>query len=139
MQMLRMPQYITGPVVNMMLIMAALIVSQWSGIFIGAVTPYIAFIAGILPAPLAPIIPFIMAGNAAYVLLFSLLKHINQYLGILVASLVKFAILALAVHFLIDVPPPIAQMMQFPQLITALTGGYLALFIVRELRKRDLV
>lgn len=139
MQMLRMPQYVTGPVVNMMLIMAALIVSQWSGVFIGAVTPYIAFVSGILPAPLAPIIPFIMVSNATYVLLFTWLKPINQYLGIILASLVKFGILALAVRFLIEVPPPVAHMMQFPQLITALIGGFLALFIVRELRKRDLV
>ncbi len=135
-QMLRLPQYATGPLVNMMLLLSALLVSRWSGIFIGAVTPYIAFTVGILPPPLAPIIPFIMFGNTLYVLIFTSLRVFNQFLGLVLASVAKFAILTVAVRFIIAVPPPVAQMMQIPQLVTAVIGGYAAILITKEFKKR---
>lgn len=135
-QFLRLPQYLTGPLVNFMFILSTLLVTYWSGIFIGAVTPYIAFAVGILPAPLAPMIPFIMLGNMLYVLSFFWLRGIHEVLAIILASVVKFSLLALAVRLIIDVPPPVAQAMQFPQLITALGGGILAILLAKTIKQR---
>lgn len=127
-QMLGLPQPITGPGVNALLLLAALIVGPWYAMAIGALTPVVAFARGILAAPLAPMIPFIALGNAVMIGLFSLFfSRRRAGLGVAVAAIAKFALLATVVRFVVDVPQPIAVMMQWPQLITALAGGYLVL------------
>ncbi len=135
-QMIGFPQPVTGPLINMMLFISATISGLLGGILIGALTPWIAFVRGILPAPLAPMIPFIMAGNAVLVVSYFGLKRVNQYLAVIVASVIKFAVLALAVNFLVEVPEQIAAMMQLPQLLTALAGGVLALVLLRLLEDK---
>ncbi|MFA7204641.1 MAG: ECF transporter S component, partial [Candidatus Caldatribacteriota bacterium] len=118
------PQFITGPLVNTVLYLATMIVGWQGGILIGIFTPVIAAMRGILPPPLAPLIPFIALGNAILVILFFWLKSKNKIFGIIIASLVKFLVLVSAVRLLVQVPPAIAQMMSFPQLVTALAGGF---------------
>ncbi len=127
------PQPITGPLINTILYLAALLVGSWSGIIIGVCTPVIAFMRGILPPPLGPMIPFIALGNGVLVVVFSLLKGKNKILGIILASLVKYAILATTVKFIVDVPDKIAQIMSLPQLFTALIGGGVALLVYQAL------
>ncbi len=132
------PQFITGPLVNTVLYLAAVIVGWQGGILIGIFTPIIAAMRGILPPPLAPLIPFIALGNAILVILFFWLKSKNNILAIIIASSAKFLILVSAVKILVQVPPAIAQMMSFPQLITALVGGFIALLIVKIFKKTDI-
>ena len=47
-QMLKLPQPMTGPAVNAMLFISTAAVGIWGGVIIGALTPWIAFINGIL-------------------------------------------------------------------------------------------
>jgi len=47
------------------------------------------------------------------VVVFSLLKGKNKILRIILASLVKYAILATTVKFIVDVPVKIVQIMSF--------------------------
>lgn len=129
------PQFITGPLVNTVLYLAAMIVGWQGGIMIGIFTPVIAAMRGILPPPLTPIIPFIALGNAVLVILFFWLKSKNKIAGIIIASSVKFLLLVSAVKLLVRVPPAIAQMMSFPQLITALAGGFIALLIINIFKR----
>jgi len=131
-QMLALPQFFTGPLVNAFLLLAAVTAGASSGVVIGLLTPWIAFMRGILPAPLGPLIPFIMVGNAALVIIFSLIRRRRDSLvlsGIAVAvgAVVKYLILSRAVVWVVEVPPPVAQVMQTPQLITALAGGAIAI------------
>ncbi len=126
------PQFVTGPVVNMVLYLAALMIGMWSGVVIGIFTPVMAYIRGIMP--FLPLVPFIAAGNALLVIVFALLKDKNYILGISAASVLKFFLLASAVRFIIDVPDPVAQAMSFPQLITALAGGILAMIIYKAIK-----
>ena len=128
------PQFITGPVINTVLYLAVILVGVSSGILIGILTPVIAFMTGILPPVLAPMIPFIAIGNGLLAVVFSLLKPVNSVLGVLGASIIKFGLLAIAVTFLVDVPGPVAQMMSTPQLITAIAGGIFALIIYKGLQ-----
>lgn len=128
------PQPITGPLVNTVLYLAALLVGGWGGIIIGICTPVIAFMRGILLPPLAPMIPFIAIGNGVLVLIFSLLMKKNKILGIVIASVVKYLILSTAVGYLVSVPSKIAQMMGLPQLFTALIGGGIALLVYKALQ-----
>ncbi len=140
-QMMGLPQQFTGPAINAMLVISAVFVGPLGGTAIGFLTPWIAFLVGILPAPLAPAIPFIMLGNASLVILFYFIRKAlkeslpGEVIGIIFGAIVKFLILTLVVRYIIEVPPPIALMLQVPQLVTALTGGGFALVIVHALKK----
>jgi hypothetical protein len=135
-QMMGMPQYATGPLVNTMLYIAAVFVGIWGGVAIGLVTPVIAFWRGILPAPLGPMIPFIALGNAVLVIVYGLLEKRNKYVAVIIASVVKYLVLSGGVRILGDLPPKIAKMMQVPQLITALAGGAIAVLLSEILIRR---
>jgi len=129
------PQFVTGPLVNTVLYLAAMIVGWQGGIMIGIFTPAIAAMRGILPPPLTPLIPFVALSNSALVILFFWLKSKNKIAGIVIASLAKFLVLVSAVKLFVQVPPAIAQMMSFPQLITALAGGFIALIIINIFKR----
>ena len=130
-QFLKMPQLITGSIVNAMLLIAAGTVGMWSGVIIGLLTPVIAFLVGIMGFPL--MIPFIMIGNGVYVILFSTQK--NKVIGMIVGAVVKFIWLALSVKYImqlfnVKVPLKIVQAFTTPQLITALIGGMLGIIVI---------
>ncbi len=133
------PQFITGPLVNTVLYLAAMIVGWQGGMLIGVLTPVIASIRGILPPPLTPLIPFIALGNSILVILFFWLKAKNRIVAIVIASVVKFLLLVSAVKLLVQVPPVIANMMSMPQLITALAGGAIALVIIHFFKKANII
>jgi hypothetical protein len=139
-QFLRIHQFVTGPLVNAVLLIAASMVGIGSGVLIGLLTPVVAFAVGILPQPLAPAIPGIMAGNAVLVITFGLLSRLwrpgkgGSYLGIAAGAVLKYLILAGVVRFLIRVPPPVAVSLQLPQSFTALAGGVIALIVIGVLR-----
>jgi len=138
------PQPVTGPVINAVLFISVLTVNPFSGAAIGVLTPLIAFVRGILPPPLAPMIPFIAAGNVLLVFAFKFIGSLvrvdfkqplsgSGLVAIFLSSLLKFSLLAGAVRFLIEVPAPVSQIMTLPQLYTAVTGGILALIVYRIL------
>ncbi|MGI6486166.1 MAG: hypothetical protein ACOX15_07705 [Tepidanaerobacteraceae bacterium] len=56
-QMLGFPQVVTGPAVNGMLLISGTYVGGIGAVIIGLLTPFIAFMRGILAPPLAPMIP----------------------------------------------------------------------------------
>jgi hypothetical protein len=138
-QMMGMPQYATGPLVNTMLYIASVFVGIFGGVAIGLVTPVIAFWRGILPPPLGPMIPFIALGNAVLVIVYGLIGKRNKYVAVVLASVIKYLVMAGAVRLVVAVPPKIAQMMQVPQLITALAGGAIAIVLSEILIRRGLL
>jgi uncharacterized membrane protein len=139
-QFLGLPQWFTGPLVNAFLLLASLLVGMGSGVVIGLLTPWIALLRGILPPPLAPMVPFIMLGNALLVIIFSLITRKREVLWLNVLALVlaasgKYLLLSQAVRYLVEVPPRVAQAMQIPQLLTALAGGAIALLIGKAVKR----
>jgi thiamine transporter ThiT len=133
-QLFRMPQLITGVIVNFILLLAFVQVDVFSGIIIGLISPVVAFLLGILAAPLAPMIPFIMLGNAVYVAIFAMIRTRKPNwwkasIGVIMGASVKFTLLTLAVRYLVNAPPKIAQAMSIPQLYTALTGGVVIILL----------
>lgn len=129
-QFLRMPPPITGPLINLMLILTTYTLGVKKGILLGLLTPWGGFLLGILPPILGPIIPFIMLGNGLYCLIFFYLQQVMKgWLGILGGSLVKYIIIAGASGLLLELPPTAMAALGFPQLITALIGGSGALLI----------
>ena len=140
-QMLGMPQLVTGPLVNMVLFLATFLEGIGSGVVIGFFTPWVAFSRGILPSPLAPMIPFIMIGNALLVVIFGIFRTkpgvTREIAGIVVSALAKYLFLSQSVNFLVEIPGPVAKAMQVPQLVTALLGGALA-FVLEKLLRRTM-
>lgn len=138
-QMMGLPQPVTGPLVNMFLFLSVLLVGMGSGSAIGLLTPWIALSRGILLPPLAPMVPFIAASNIALVVCFGLLRKVNKYLALAAAAVVKYLILVVGIRFFVQIPAKAAQALQTPQLVTALVGGAAALLFFRLLVKTKVV
>jgi hypothetical protein len=146
-----MPQWVTGPLINGLLILSV----EWGGvsqgIAVGMVTPIGAALRGILPLPLFAMIPFIVLGNAFMVSLYGALRHRGRGLSLVVAAIGKFALLYGAVSLLLVRPlyleiggrshtvtlsSAVLAMMGWPQLLTALAGGALAFGVLEAGRRR---
>jgi hypothetical protein len=125
-------QLITGTIVNATLIIGASLLGARDGLLIGLIPSSVALATGLLSPALAPMIPFIIVGNAILVLAFSYLKNVNFWLGLVVGALLKFVFLygmsSIIVGLLINkqLAPTVAQMMSWPQLATAIAGGIVA-------------
>ncbi|MGE5560833.1 MAG: ECF transporter S component [Chloroflexota bacterium] len=134
-QMLRLPQLVTGPAINAILLLAVPLVGGLAGVLIGFVTPWVAVLTGIIAAPLAPFAPFIMVGNASLSLVYAALRRVNSWLAVGAAAVVKFLWLTLSVKYIaalfnVKVPPKAVATFQLPQLYTALAGGLVAIALL---------
>ena len=141
-------QYVTGSCVNAVLAVSVLAVGLWSWITVALLSPFFAFLLGIGPQ-LFPITPSIAVGNLVFVLLLFLLaggKDLPLWrkgVDWIVAAAAKFAVLyALVVKILCVVltlkEAQIATftvMFSYPQLVTALVGGGIALLLTPLLRR----
>lgn len=143
-------QYITGSCVNCVLAVAALFGGLWSGITVAVISPFCAFLLGIGPK-LIQIVPCISVGNAVFtVCLFFLAGRKEMPLwrkacGLVIAAGVKFAALYSGVVQVVipamgDALAPkqvqtFTVMFSWPQLVTALLGGTVAILILPLLKK----
>jgi hypothetical protein len=138
---LGMPQWLTGPLVNALLILTVLWLGVTQAILVGLVTPLAAALSGVLPLPLLVMIPFIALSNAVFVSVFGSLRSTNRWTALVAGAVAKSALLFVAVTVLVArplslivagqtqavlVPAAIANMMTWPQLLTALAGGSIA-------------
>lgn len=150
-----MGQLVTGSCVNTVLAVSALVGGLTSGLTVAVISPVLAFLLGIAPQILT--VPAIMAGNAVFVVLLAMLadkdgkKIIRRVIAWISAAVAKFAVLYAAVVWLIcgvfaeslmeagTLKSPMLQALpatfSWPQLITALIGGAVALVIVPVVRK----
>ncbi len=138
-------QFVTGSCVNAVLAVAVLTCGLASGLTVALLSPFMAFLLGIGPQ-LIYIVPAIAVGNTVFVTLLHFLykaKIINRIIALAVASLTKFTALYLLVSVLLCnilplKPPQITTfqaMFSWPQLITALIGGAVAMAIVPVIKK----
>lgn len=141
-------QFITGSCVNAVLAVAVLFSGLWSGMTVAALSPFLAFVLGIGPQ-LIQIIPAIALGNLVYVFLLWLITKgcpsciWRRGAAWLAASCAKALTLYLIVVQLLCRILPLAEkqiatftaMFSWPQLVTALIGGAVAMLIVPVLRK----
>lgn len=145
-------QLITGSLVNLILIVTAATIGVWSGITVGVLSSVLALILGIQAQPI--ITPAVALGNVVIVLVmwifFTLAEKNNQkplglygILGIVVGAAAKTGFLWLAVPALLRLIPEmkpkqaetLTLMFSYPQLVTALIGGLLALLIIPTVKK----
>ncbi len=148
-------QFVTGSCVNTVLAVAVLVGGYGCGITVALISPVLAYLLNI--APMILTVPAIMVGNTVFVVLLRLIagpkseplgKQIKAWLA---AAAAKFAALYLIVVQLIcgvlsesllaagTMKPPMLKALpatfSWPQLVTALIGGAIALAIVPVLRK----
>ncbi|MBT6690743.1 iron hydrogenase [Candidatus Parcubacteria bacterium] len=134
-------QWVTGPIVNAMFIMAVALLGVQNAILLCLLPSTIALSVGLLPAILAPVIPFIIISNVILVLGFDKLREKNYWLGIGVGSVLKFAFLwatsSVVVNLLLkkELATNVVNMMSWPQLATALMGGVIAYGFLKFLKK----
>ena len=134
-------QFITGPIVNATLIIAVASLGMRDALLIGLIPSSIALAVGLLPPVLAPMVPFIIVGNAILVIIFGYLRRRNYWLGLVTGSVLKFAFLfgtsTVVISLLLDqnLASSVAAMMSWPQLVTALAGGALAYGFLRAIKK----
>ena len=123
-------QWITGTIVNAILLLAVWRVGVVNATLVAILPSSIALIRGLLPAPMAVLIPYIILSNIILIAIFYALKK-YPFAGIISASLVKFLFLFAITSFFTKLTAPFAMMMQWPQLFTALAGGLIAVGIIK--------
>ena len=152
-------QLITGTCVNCVLAVSVLYAGLGSGITLALISPVCAYLLGIAPNFIT-VLP-IMLGNCCYVVLLKLIvgrgkPFWKQPVGLAAAATVKFAVLyVLVVKVICGVAAgsllgkklgsavllaePMLKMLPvmfaWPQLVTALSGGIIALCVTPTLRK----
>lgn len=151
-------QIVTGSCVNTILAVSALIAGPYAGIAVALVSPVLAFLLGIAPQVLT--VPAIMVGNTVFVLALHYLTRLGEgklpqvaasLIAWVTAAVSKFLVLYGIVKGLVCgllaptllegglLKKPMLEVLPatfgWPQLVTALIGGGLALSIVPVLRK----
>ncbi len=130
-------QFITGPLVNATLFLSVLLIGTKGAVMIAVIPGIIALSTGLLPAIMAPILPFVIIGNIFLVMVFDKLKK-SYWTAVISASLIKFAFLFLTSSIIAniilkdDIVIKVATMMSWPQLVTALAGGLIARLIMNK-------
>ena len=160
-QMLGLPPIITGPMVNMFLILTVLSVSTKAAVILGLITPLIALWRGELPVLFDPIIPFalaivIISGNTVLSLIFGnavkcCLKAgrdanhwLRQIVSAILASGGKYLVMALGITTIlpaldINLPEKLIFVLTTSQLITALEGSIAAILLYRFFQRIHLI
>ena len=145
-------QLVTGSCVNAVLAIAALMVGMGGGLTVALVSPVFAYLFGIAPNLLT--VPVIMAGNAVLVVLLRGLAHQplwRKIAAVAAAAVGKFAVLYALVNWVICgvaaeallaqglLKAPMLKVLpatfSWPQLVTALIGGALAMLMLPVLKK----
>jgi hypothetical protein len=153
-------QLITGTLVNCVLAVTVLMVGLSSGLTVAVISPVCAFIFGIAPNFIT-VLPIMMANSCYVALLYLIVGKERKFgwrqpVGLAAAALVKFGVLYLLVvkvicgmasgallgkkiGDIVVLAPPMLKMLPtmfaWPQLVTAVSGGIIALAIIPVLRK----
>ncbi|MCX7615131.1 MAG: ECF transporter S component [Clostridiales bacterium] len=143
-------QFVTGSLVNLVLVTAGLTAGISSGLTIAILSPFFAFILGVGPA-FPQFLPVIAIGNAVIVLMVWLFTYkwsnsglISNVLAIVIGATAKFLVLWMGIVKIILPmmtalkPAQMAKLgaaFSWSQLITALIGASIAFMIAPTLKK----
>ena len=140
-------QWLTGPIVNAILILILFLVGIRSAFVICLVPSLMALSGGLLPAILAPVVPFIMISNVIFVLtidyFYNNIKDTKKsyWIGVVAGAFLKFIFLLISVEFIKnllikqELAVKVAQIMSWPQFATVIVGGMIAFIVLKFLKK----
>lgn len=133
-------QLITGSIVNSLLFISVSLLGLESAFLLCLIPSLISIYTGLLPLALAPMIPFIMTGNALLISVFSRFSRKNYWLGALSAASIKFIFIwsvgmILAGSVLHGTAKAVMLMISWPQLATAIAGAAIAFLFLKIIKK----
>ncbi len=146
-------QFVTGSLVNLVLIIGAYMTGMSSAGTAALISPVLAAFFGIIPGHFVPMVPVVMAGNLVIVFITWLCfrasnglsknsSFVLNVLGIGIGALLKCAVMWSATSKIIvpmfkvskKAAPALVAAVSAPQFITAAIGGVLALLIIPTMR-----
>lgn len=140
-------QAVTGPMINAIFILTLFLLGIRSALTLCLIPSLMALSGGLLPAVLAPVVPFIMISNVILVLVLDWCyrnfasQKIGYWMGVFLASGLKFLFLYFSISVISELlikeslAIKVAQMMSWPQFATAVAGGIIAFAILKPLKK----
>lgn len=152
-QFVGVPVWITGTLVNLVLIIAVFRVNLFSGIVIAVLVPLEALLIGKIP--LWYLMPAVAAGNMALVITYGLILKLSakrkiwlDIVGLGLGSLLKFVVMVILVQVLINElgtlgkPESVADQVigvfaSAIQLFTALAGSVIAILLMKFIPKSE--
>lgn len=143
-------QYVTGSIVNMILIVSVMAVGLPTGLCVGVFSPIFASLLGVVPGWQWPLAPFMILGNVSLVVVWHLIgkrsivnKYVTRCITVGAAAAVKFFVLyfgivQLLLHVLELQQPQINALsttFSITQVFTAIIGGVLATVVLPIISK----
>ncbi len=142
-------QFVTGSLVNFIMLLATLTAGFASGLTVAALSPFFAFLVGAGPA-FPQLLPVVALGNIVLVVTVHYIggRQNRKALlagGIVAAAVLKFLVLWVGIVQLVlptmtQLKPPQLQLLSatfsWPQLVTALIGGGLCWLVAPTLRNK---
>lgn len=139
-------QWFTGPIINAILILVLFLVGARSALVVAMIPSLMALAGGLLPAVLAPAVPFIMISNAILVLTVDRFYNWRPdsrgyWQGVAAGAILKFVFLYLSVGWITklllkqELAAAVAKMMSWPQFMTAVLGGGIAFAVLKWLKR----
>lgn len=132
--------FLIGTLVNATIVVAVQTAGVWPGMIVGVLTPVVAYFQQLLPLPLF-IIP-VALGNIIYAGFFYKISRLGNLPAVMLAAMLKAASLYFTFAWLIPLTGLTAKqaagivfVMSWPQLVTAIAGGLLALVIASRVRQ----
>lgn len=133
--------FIIGSLVNASLAVSSVVIGAWGGIIISIAASIIAFLQQHIK--FVWMIPIIAGGNTVLVLIYRWLYTKYKWVGIILSALAKFLVIfglvKMCIKVFIVVPPladTLSLMFSWPQIVTALIGGILAVPVLKVLINR---
>jgi len=139
-------QWLTGPLVNAILIIVLFLSGLRLAIMVSAVPSLMAFAGGLLPPFLSPAIPFIIASNIIFISViyyqyYSSNRREAYWSATFLGSFIKFVFLFLSAQFLsfflanAKATVVLGVMFGWMQLFSALVGAVIAFAILKWLKR----
>ncbi|MFA5128057.1 MAG: iron hydrogenase [Patescibacteria group bacterium] len=134
-------QFISGPMVNALLIIITVMLGLRSAVILSFVPSIMALVSGLLPAMFAPFVPFIILSNIIFVCLFHWLRLHNYWLAAGAGSVAKFIFLFVMSQLLFNIflnqtlAQAAAMMMSWNQLYSAALGSLIAYGFLKTIKR----
>jgi len=140
-------QFVTGSVVNFLLIVSVMTCGFPTGATVAALSPLVAALFGVgITSKFPQLIPFVALGNFVLILLWFLIgnrklinKYASQVLALITGAVGKFLVLYVGVVHIaarfLTFPPLVLNAMSLIQLIVAAIGGAVAIAVLPVLKK----
>lgn len=135
-------QIITGTLINMSLILATFLIGPYVAVILGLMPSSFALLSGLLPFPLASIVPFIIISNIILIFTYYYLGKKMFIFSIFTAGFLKFAFLSTSTYFILSIimknkqlTATVSNMFGFTQILTAIIGGVIAYAVLFTMKK----